>query len=83
VFGCVRVDVSRPVNGERFELGEVSRRLYRALAGLPAGSTAQIVVGPDTPTHSLQLPDAVRVQVVAPDASTLRAWLAALSEAAQ
>lgn len=79
ILGCVRIDVNRPRDGERFDFGEVGRRIFHAAAGLPAGVTLQLVVSPDTPTHDVQLPAGARVQVVAPDAGTLKIWLAAIS----
>ena len=82
IRGCVRVDLSRPENGERFDFSEVSRRLFRAIVGIPPGATLQIIVGPDTPDYDLRLPGGVGlVQLVAPDATTLRRWQAALTQA--
>ena len=63
--GCLRVDLTRPLNGEAFASGEVGRRIHRAVVGMPADVTG---------------PVDVRVQVVAPDAPTLVAWRSAIAE---
>jgi len=82
IKGCVRVDLSRPEHGDRFEFSEVSRRLYRAIVGIPPGTTVQIVVSADTADYDLRLPrDIGLVQLVAPDAVTLRRWQSALTRA--
>lgn len=82
IRGCVRVDLSRPENGERFDFSEVSRRLFRAIVGIPPGATVQLVVSGDTPDYDLRLPDGVGlVQIVAPDAQTLLRWQASLTRA--
>ncbi|RCL89396.1 MAG: hypothetical protein DBW62_04495 [Microbacterium sp.] len=84
VGACVRVDLTHPSKGlDRFDFGEVGRRIYRAAVGIPTGATLQLVVGSDTPTTDLKLPTGIRIQVVAPDAATLRRWLDAISEATQ
>jgi len=78
--GCIRVDLTRPLNGEAFASGEVGRRIHRAVVGMPADVTLQLVVSPETPLYAPQVPVDVRVQVVAPDAPTLVAWRSAIAE---
>lgn len=80
IRGCVRVDLTRPA-GDRWEHGEVARRLYAGFAGAAAGTTLQIVVGRDTPTYAPGVPENVAVQVVAADAATLAQWMAAVGGA--
>lgn len=78
--GCIRVDLSRPLDGKSFVSGEVGRRIYHAVVGMPADVTLQLVVAPETPLYAPQVPTDVRVQVVAPDAPTLVAWRSAIAE---
>ena len=80
LLACVRVDLTHPTTGEAFAFGEVRRRLYRAVVGLPAGATVQLVVGANTPSHDLELPRDARVQIVAPDSETLRRWITAVAD---
>lgn len=80
ILGCIRVDLTRPLDGQAFASGEVARRIYRASAGIANGVTLQLVVSPDTPLYDHQVPADARVQVVASDNATLVAWLSALAE---
>ena len=61
-------------------VGEGGRRIHRAVVGMPADVTLQLVVSPETPLYAPQVPVDVRVQVVAPDAPTLVAWRSAIAE---
>jgi hypothetical protein len=79
VRGCIRVDLSEPSNGVRWESGEVGRRLYHAAVGIPTGAVLQIVVSATTPDYDPQLPEGLTVQIVAPDGQTLTRWMAAAS----
>lgn len=79
--GCIRIDLTQPDRGDTFVLGEVARRIYRACVGMTADMTLQLIVGPDTPLYDPRVPDGIRVQVVAPDASTLAEWRSAIAEA--
>lgn len=77
--GCIRIDLTRPSNGDTFASGEVGRRIYHACVGMPADVTLQLVVSPSTPMYDPQVPADVRVQVVAPDAQTLARWRSAIA----
>ena len=78
---CIRVDLTKPENGDTFAFGEIGRRIYRASAGMPSNATLQLVVGKGQPFGDLHIPDSVRVQLVAPDAATMHAWMTAISSA--
>lgn len=79
--GCIRIDLTRPSNGDTFASGEVGRRIYHAVVGMTPDVTLQLVVSPSTPMYDPQVPADVRVQVVAPDAQTLSRWRSAIAEA--
>lgn len=81
VPGCIRVDLTRPSDGKRFAFGEVGKRIYRAVVGMTSDVTLQLVVGPETPIFDTRVPGEVRVQVVAPDATTLARWRSMIAEA--
>lgn len=79
--GCIRVDLTRPSDGKRFGFGEVGKRIYRAIVGMTPDVTLQLVVGAETPVFDARVPEDIRVQIVAPDASTLARWRSAVAEA--
>lgn len=79
ITACVRVDLSQPARGDRFESGEVARRVHRAVVGTPAGVVLQFVVSAETPDYAPVIPDGARVQIVAPDGPTTARWIGLLS----
>ncbi|MCK6086243.1 hypothetical protein KZX37_10930 [Microbacterium sp. EYE_5] len=73
------MDLTEPANGDRFESGEVARRVHRAVVGTPAGVTLKLVVSAETPDYAPIIPDGARVQIDAPDGITAARWLGLLS----
>lgn len=79
ITACVRVDLARPANGDRFESGEVARRVHRAVVGTPTGVVLQLVVSAETPDYAPVIPEGARVQIVAPDGPTAARWIGLMS----
>lgn len=79
ITACVRIDLTQPANGSRFESGEVARRVHRAVVGTPAGVVLQLVVSAETPDYAFVVPEGVRVQLSVPDGPTAARWIGLLS----
>lgn len=75
----VECNLRYPERGATFTDGEIRRRLYRAAAGLRAGSSLRIAVSERTPLTSLEVPDGIRLELCAPSEAVARVWLARIS----